>query len=594
MADDYSIDGEAPTGAMVALVPSEADAARLALVGGDPASALHLTLVFLGEGVDWEVADQETFSATVGNWAASAPPIEANAFAAALFNPGPDQAFVLMVGKGKGQESGHSPITQSHDEVLAVFDDAQIPEQHSPWVAHVTLGYGDSVDFAQVVDRTGPIVFDRIRVAFGESITDIPLSGGEEQVMDMPMEAAMASEGRPWSGPIAFENEMTGDGRIFAGGSIGWLADSFPWPFRWTPEDHGGHDGAVVIGRVDGLYRDPSSPGTIFASGIAFTGESAPPEAARWIYLMENGAAGGVSVDGDSAEFNIVEKTNANGEVIGLEQHFTQMRLRTITAVDIPAFITGRIALADSLAAGVVPVVVGTADELEAAMIASAIPTVPPLDWFTEPALGGPTPITVTADGRVFGHLALFGTCHIAMPQGCVTPPRGATYSYFHTGEVLTASGDPVAVGHLTFGTGHADMAASGASAAAHYDNTATVAADVRAGDDTHGIWVAGALRPHLTDEQIREFRAAPLSGDWRRIGGRLELVAALAVNTPGFPVPRTRARVLVASGSPQTVVAVTPSSEFDDAGDDERAVAKQRLANTVRLGDLLQRVGGR
>jgi hypothetical protein len=44
------------------------------------------------------------------------------------------------------------------------------------------------------------------------------------------------------------------------------------------------------------------------------------------------------------------------------------------------------------------------------------------------------------------------------------------------------------------------------------------------------------------------------LSGDWRRIGGNLELVAALAVNVPGFPVPRPRG--LVASGSMQSLVA--------------------------------------
>jgi hypothetical protein len=60
-------------------------------------------------------------------------------------------------------------------------------------------------------------------------------------------------------------------------------------------------------------------------------------------------------------------------------------------------------------------------------------------------------------------------------------------------------------------------------------------------------------LRPHLSDEDIREFRAAPLSGDWRRIAGRLELVGALSVNTPGFPVPRVKA--LVASGETETLL---------------------------------------
>src|SRR4029079_16942320 len=88
------------------------------------------------------------------------------------------------------------------------------------------------------------------------------------------------------------------------------------------------------------------------------------------------------------------------------------------------------------------------------------------------------------------------------------------------------------------------------------------VAADVRVGEDEHGIWVAGALRSHLSDEDVRAFRAALLSGDWRRIAGRLELVAALAVNVPGFPVPRTRS--LVASGETETLLIFQESEAID------------------------------
>lgn len=386
-----------------------------------------------------------------------------------------------------------------------------------------------------------------------------------------------------WSGPIAFENQYTGDRRIFAPGAISWLSDSLPWPFRWAPEDNGGHDGAVTIGRIDEVYRDPAVPGTIFARGVIFTGADAPPEAAAYLTLLRNGAAGGVSVDGDMAEFTVVEVLGADGSLTGLETHFSQMRLRTVTGVDIPAFIGARIALTDGEPPDEGPMT-------PCALLAAAAPVVPPSHWFADPCLMGPTPITITADGQVFGHLALFGTCHIAMPQGCVTPPRGSTYAYFHTGEVLADDGLPIDVGHLTFGTGHADMVANALSAASHYDNTGTVAADVRAGEDEHGIWVAGALRPGLTAEQIREFRAAPLSGDWRRIGGRLELVAALAVNTPGFPVPRTRARVLVASGQQQVVIASTPGSEFEPTGED-RLAKKERLANILQKSELSLRM---
>lgn len=585
---EYLIDGEPPTSAMVALIPCDADLARLAVEGGEPPEAMHLTLTFLGDAAAWDAADRATTATMVGATAASMGPVTGEAFAAALFNPGPEQAHVLLVGEGKGAETGAAQVAQVHDAVAALFDGADIPAQHSPWVSHLTISYGDSVAFTDVLARTGPIMFDRLRLAFGAEVTDMHLSGPmDDPGSEMPMDPKMSSGGVPLSGPVAFENQMTGDGRIFAPGSIGWLADSFPWPFRWTPVDNGGHDGAVVIGRVDGLSRDPSSPGAIFANVTVFTGDSAPPESAAYLNLLANNAAGGVSVDGDMAEFSVVEKTDASGALVGMEQHFTQMRLRTMTAVDVPAFVGAHISLSDCAdcpddGSGDSP------DDMPMmAVLAAAIPLSPPLEWF-ETRLHEPTPVTVDPDGRVCGHLALWGTCHIAQPSGCVTPPRGATYSFFHTGEVLTAGGEPVAVGHLTFNTGHAAMGDNALAAASHYDHTGTVAADVRAGEDEFGIWVAGALRPTLTDEQIRAFRAAPLSGDWRRIGGRLELVAALAVNTPGFPVPRIRARVLVASGQQQTYIAAPP----DDFEPDEAARhTKAKLANTLRKSELRHRL---
>jgi hypothetical protein len=175
-----------------------------------------------------------------------------------------------------------------------------------------------------------------------------------------------------------------------------------------------------------------------------------------------------------------------------------------------------------------------------------------PSGHFADPKLTKPTPLTFTADGRVFGHIATWGTCHIGFSGQCVTAPHSASqYAYFHTGEALTDAG-PVAVGHLTFGTGHAAGKLSAASTMRHYDDTGTVGADVVCGEDAHGIWVSGAVRDTLTANDLHAFRAAPPSGDWRNIGGTLELVAVLGVNTPGFPVPRAR----VASGMPLALVA--------------------------------------
>ncbi|NMO00818.1 hypothetical protein HH308_06275 [Gordonia sp. TBRC 11910] len=172
---------------------------------------------------------------------------------------------------------------------------------------------------------------------------------------------------------------------------------------------------------------------------------------------------------------------------------------------------------------------------------------------FADPGLDQPTKLTITDDGRVFGHLATWGTCHTGIRDVCITAPSSPTnYSYFHQGRVLTDSGE-VEVGKITLGTGHAPTAGVGYRAAlAHYDHSGSAVAVIRAGEDAYGIWVAGHMLPSATDEQVDTLRRCPLSGDWRQVNrGPLELVAALAVNVPGFPIPNAVAAsgALVAAG---------------------------------------------
>jgi hypothetical protein len=216
----------------------------------------------------------------------------------------------------------------------------------------------------------------------------------------------------------------------------------------------------------------------------------------------------------------------------------------------------------------------------EAALVAAGNRTNPPDDWFTSPELDGPTPIQVDADGRVFGHLAQWGSCHIGFANECVQPPESATdYAYFHTGSVETASGQLLPIGRITLGTGHAGLNAGAFAAAEHYDNTGSCVAVVRAGEDEHGIWVSGALVPEAGPERVAELRRSPLSGDWRDVGGNLELVAALAVNTPGFGIVKTKSRV--ASGRPVALVAAgfVPMPEPED--ETKKRKKKKRPADT-------------
>lgn len=177
----------------------------------------------------------------------------------------------------------------------------------------------------------------------------------------------------------------------------------------------------------------------------------------------------------------------------------------------------------------------------------------PPAEWFAEPEMTDYTPLTITPEGRVYGLLAPWDTEHIGIP-GQFAPKSRTGYAYFHTGATMTDGGE-VATGKLTVGGGHADGYYGYAATVDHYDNHGTAVATVRAGENQFGIWVAGAVIADATASQIEALRQSPLSGDWRDIGGSLELVAAHGVNTPGFPVPRARS-VVASSGRQFSLIA--------------------------------------
>lgn len=197
---------------------------------------------------------------------------------------------------------------------------------------------------------------------------------------------------------------------------------------------------------------------------------------------------------------------------------------------------------------------IDTTDEgLLRTVTAGGFPVQPPAEWFENPKLGGPTPLTITDEGRVFGHIATRDVAHIGYQGQRVIAPRSASgYAYFCTGEMVASGGKKFNVGQLTLAGGHAPLQATAEQAVKHYDDTNSGIADVAAGDDQYGVWVAGSLRPTVTPEQVRVIRASSPSGDWRPIGGNLEMVAVCHVNVPGFPT----ARVLRAGGAIQALVA--------------------------------------
>jgi hypothetical protein len=215
---------------------------------------------------------------------------------------------------------------------------------------------------------------------------------------------------------------------------------------------------------------------------------------------------------------------------------------------------------------------------------------------FADPKLTGPTRLTITKDGHIFGHVACWGEKHRSIQCRNMEAPRSKSgYRHFHTSQVHLSEGAQLAVGRLTVGTGHADVNLDFGPAAEHYDNTGACFALVRAYEDQFGIVVSGVAAPWATPEQIEMGLSAPLSGDWRWIDGSYELVAALSVNTPGFVVrtdPTGAPRSLVASLGPSARVEAGGVSHLTVA--DIKAIVVEGVAEANRraaLAELAQTV---
>ena len=408
--------------------------------------------------------------------------------------------------------------------------------------------------------------------------TDVVVSS--ETMIERAALTARANEARSRMGLVATGHETpgakfviplvipegieSGDGRKFRKDSINLR--ELPLPLMWQIKTGEGHGGSVIVGRIETMERVEQGIGN--AKGVFDTGEYGK-EAER---LVREGFIRGVSADMDmfeAQEEELKAGEDKPGKVGNGKMDITKARVMGVTMVPKPAFQECKIFLVEEeneiQEDDVIPdgVYVEDVDPAEAAslvacgFVAGAIPVTPPKSWFVNPELKKATPLTVTDEGQVYGHIAAWHVDHIGLAYGTKPPRSKSKYAYFHTGVVRTDDGTDVPVGQLTLAGGHASLEASAAAAARHYDDTGSAVSDVHAGEDAYGIWVAGALRPSATPEQIRALRASAPSGDWRPIKGALELVAVCQVNVPGFPIARAR----VASGQVMALVAAGAST---------------------------------
>jgi hypothetical protein len=216
--------------------------------------------------------------------------------------------------------------------------------------------------------------------------------------------------------------------------------------------------------------------------------------------------------------------------------------------------------------------------------------------------------LRVNEAGRIWGYLAPAGVAHRSFPNRRVEVPMGRVdYSGWQNKAWPVAEGHKVYTGVITMECGHASINPGDWSYThrrEHYENSCSVAAHARIGENRHGVWVAGALAPWLDAEQLGKLMSCQLSGDWdshKDKPGWRDFVAALLVPSPALPnrVPTASVRVaegvLVASSVPVRLV----HGDGDTPGPDLRPALEwvarsiHRDADT-RFQALRDRVDGR
>lgn len=485
----------------------------------------------------------------------------------------------------------------------------------------------------QLRDDAGKLKADRFYAGLEASDAETmpPEATGAPVGAEQPPALAqdIPEDGDPWHGILAPEDVVSGDNRMFGAESI--IARDLPLPLMYQDAQQSGHDGSVRVGRIDHIWRDTTryNKPMIRYSGVWDTSPIAQ-EAQRQV---EARILRGVSIDGDQVTASLIgsdgqeldpmaDMAPEDGVVI---EKCVEARVSGGTLCSVPAFQQAYIANGiydDTMpepgqdeVAGVVHQLPDTPDALVAApawsLVASADAWVLPTEHFANPNLTEPTSLTVDEDGRVYGHLATWGQCHLNGAAGqrgeqvraagkCMEVPTSASnYAYFATGIVHTDDGGVVNVGQLTMGTPHANLRYGALDAMGHYDNTGTVVADVTVGHDTVGIWFSGHLRPDATQAQVHALTASgSVSGDWREVvrrSNQLELVAALVVNVPGYPIGRPQATrtatgttALVASGAidpgPADLGSISVSMS-DEAVADFATRVMAHMARTERVG---------
>lgn len=392
------------------------------------------------------------------------------------------------------------------------------------------------------------------------------------------------------------------------GRSQGWMLaanvelvdTALPLAMKWQKTADPGHDGAYTVAVIESIeVRE----GGVWGRGVTLDTAEAVEAAAEAEKLVsrpsiELVARSSVLTDaaGNPVSPETAEQMWMDGAVILSRIDIAEIVAATL--VSVPEFRDAHMVLGDEVdnSQGLALVAAAQARTVE--------PDTYPAEFFDNPLLDEPTPIHVTGDGRVVGHLACWKTMHTAYPDMQVTPYRSYSgYAEFHQTTAHLDNGEILRVGRLTVGGGHGPAGKGMRAAIEHYDDVTTCWAYVRAYEDEIGICVSGVIEANADEKMVKLALGTPHSGHWERVGGHPELIIGHAVNSPGFPIPAQRIRdrdgdlALVASFAPRETRPPLPASLLEDIARRGAAAYAEQLAGQERadaVRTLIGAAGGR
>lgn len=160
-------------GAMIALVPTPEDAARLAVPGYEPAQALHLTLTYLGKGDTWSPTKRIALEAALRRLAAA--PVDGYIWWATALGRSPETECAAYLVRGPGLVELHH---RTKAIAMEIFGPEFPPDTFPSFLPHITAGYHLPVESLRTMV---PVRFDRLRLSFaGTYERDIALGASED------------------------------------------------------------------------------------------------------------------------------------------------------------------------------------------------------------------------------------------------------------------------------------------------------------------------------------------------------------------------------------------------------------------------------